>query len=185
MVCRSTCFVLATASLIVPLLFVFLATSLSPWFNLVNNALSNLGHEIRNPVAIIFNSGLGIGGVLVGLYVARCPWGTPFMFSGIAAGITLTLVGVIDEYYGMTHFVVSVAFFLPLTAFLLVYVAIRRNTAKSVAALVALSIAIALWVTHFIYRAPRGAAIPELVSVFVFAPFYLDQARASPCTEHG
>ncbi len=171
--CRSTCIALAIASLAIPLLFIAIAASLSPWFNLVGNALSDLGHEVRSPVAIVFNSGLGIGGVLIGIYTARCLWRTRFAFPGVAMGITLTLIGVIDEYYGWIHFAVSVAFFLSLATFLAIYAATRR----SIAAAVALSIAIALWFTHFAYRIPRGAAIPELISVFALAPFYLDQAR--------
>ncbi len=171
--CRSTCVVLAIASLAIPLLFVAIAAFLSPWFNLVKNALSDLGHEVRSPVAIIFNTGLGIGGVLIGVYTARCLWRTWFVFPGTAMGVTLTLIGVVDEYYGRIHFAISVAFFLSLMTFLAIYAATRRSTA----AVAALSIVIALWFTHFAYRIPRGAAIPELVSVFALAPFYLNQSR--------
>jgi hypothetical membrane protein len=56
---RCLCFGAAAAA--TPLLLVLLAALLSGWFNPLTNALSDLGHATRSPVAPIFNLGLSLG----------------------------------------------------------------------------------------------------------------------------
>jgi hypothetical membrane protein len=41
---------------------------------------------------------------------------------------------------------------------------------------IAITVGVVSWVLHFIYRVPRGAAIPELISIFITLPFYMKYA---------
>jgi hypothetical membrane protein len=56
------------------LLLVLLAALLSGWFNPLTNALSDLGHATRSPVAPIFNLGLSLGGFLLALSGVLCAY---------------------------------------------------------------------------------------------------------------
>jgi len=51
-------------SIIIPLISILVAAVLSDWFNIVNNALSDLGHAKRSSVAPLFNASLVLGGLL-------------------------------------------------------------------------------------------------------------------------
>ena len=51
-------------SLAVSLTFITVSIALSPWFNIVKNALSDLDHAVRSSIASLFNFGSSLGGVL-------------------------------------------------------------------------------------------------------------------------
>ncbi len=179
---------LGVVGLILPLLFIGVAIAYSPWFNIANNALSDLGHAVRSNIASIFNFGLCLGGFIVGAHAVYYILPTDRLFGSLLtlSGFNLVLIAVFDEVYGMLHFIVSVTFFIMLAAFLIVY-SIRF---KSIAAMVAVVASLVMWVLHFSYSIPKGAAIPELISIAVFIPFYvrllamlrkkLDKERINP-----
>jgi hypothetical membrane protein len=173
---KKSLLVLPISNLAVPLIMITVSIALSPWFNIVKNALSDLGHATRSSVAPLFNLGLSLGGVLAILtatiLITRIS--KALAISICVSGYFLILVAVFDEVYGKLHYWVSVAFFLSLGASLIIYSLISRNTVKRVSALVLLIVAVTSWVLHIYYRIPSGAAIPELISIFAIAPFYID-----------
>jgi|GEM_PF-6399916 len=74
------CLFLAYLSIAVPLLAIGIAILLSGWFDIVNNALSDLGHAIKSPVAPIFNFGLSLGGALILYLSAICLYKSSKLF---------------------------------------------------------------------------------------------------------
>jgi len=170
------CLCLGAAAAATPLLLVLLAARLSGWFNPLTNALSDLGHATRSPVAPIFNLGLSLGGFLLALSGVLCAYRRSRLVGAtlVASGFLLNLVGVFDEVYGRLHYYVSVAFFLSLAALLVEYSAVARGRLRRVLGLMALAAGALSWLLHMVYGLPRGAAVPELVSILVSLPFYLD-----------
>ncbi|ADI31528.1 DUF998 domain-containing protein [Staphylothermus hellenicus] len=154
-----------------PLIMIALAISVSPWFNILNNALSDLGHAVKSGAAPIFNLGLAIGGILIIMVGLR----NLYMWSKIkgsliiSMGIFLNLIGVFDEVYGWIHFLVSVLFFLSIITY---FIALSILDKSWIAVLLIIS-HIVMWYMHFALRIPRGAAVPELLAVFTFLPFYI------------
>ena len=168
---ESTYIALGIMGFVLPLAFVAVAAAYSQWFNLVDNALSDLGHATKSEVAPIFNLGLSLGGFIVGVYAICYVLPASRLFGCILAfsGYSLVLVAVFDEVYGILHFTVSVIFFLSLTAFMVTYAVCN----KSWWAALGVVAGVVSWVLHFNYVIPRGAAIPELVSIAAFIPFYV------------
>lgn len=161
-------------SIVVPSVFIALSALLSGWFNILDNALSDLGHATKSNVSILFNLGLVLGGFLLytnALVVARVEKAYRFLMG--FAGFSLALVGVFDEVYGLTHFIVSIIFFITLLSFL-VYYSSRADGWRRNASLVGIIVSIIAWALHFTLKIPRGAAIPELISIVAVTPFYLD-----------
>jgi hypothetical membrane protein len=172
---KNPCLFLAELSITVPLISIAIAILLSDWFSITNNALSDLGHATKSSVAPIFNFGLSLGGALIIYTSALCLYKSSKVFSavGFLVGFTLTLVAVFDEIYSGLHFKVSVAFFLSLALFLVAYGVYFRSYLP----IPAMTVAILAWLLHFAYNIPKGVAIPELVSVFATAPFYIDTIK--------
>lgn len=170
------CVLLAALSAALPLAFIALAAALSGWFNIYNNALSDLGHATRSNVAPIFNLGLSIGGLMLVTVGELCVLrGSKLIGTTLAlSGFCLVLVAVFDEVYGRLHFYVSVAFFLSLAALLIEYALVQGSLARRLLSLFALTVAVLSWVLHLMYGIPRGAAIPELISIVASLPFYFD-----------
>ncbi|NJE26153.1 DUF998 domain-containing protein [Thermococcus sp. MV5] len=166
---------MAYLSVAIPLFSIVIAIMLSEWFSITNNALSDLGHAIRSPAALVFNFALGLGGALIIYVSALCIYQSSKLFSavGFLTGFTLILVAIFDEIYGEFHIKVSIAFFLSLAIFLIAYAVYF----KSYLSLPALGISIIAWILHLMYDIPRGAAIPELVSIFAVIPFYIDAMK--------
>lgn len=160
-----------------PLLMIVLAISMSPWFNIWNNALSDLGHVIRSNVAPIFNLGLAVGGILtiiVGLRVLL-PCSRVKGITVTFIGVFLNLIGVFDEVYGWMHFLVSVLFFTAIMVYLIAVVILDRIWI----AIPIVLMHIVMWFIFLTLRIPRGAAVPELLAVFTYLPFYIrDYIRA-------
>ncbi len=167
-------------SVAIPLSLTCIAASLSPWFNLLNNALSDLGHAVRSDVAPIFNLGLVVGGLLVFTVGLRSSWISKIYNAVVMySGFSLILVGVFDEVYGLLHFIVSVMFFIGLAAFLVV-ITICEDLPIKITSLTLLAISTASWYIHYTYNMPRGAAVPELISVASFTPTYLWKYSRNP-----
>lgn len=154
-----------------PLTMIALAISMSSWFNIWNNALSDLGHAVKSSVAPIFNLGLAIGGILIVIVGLRnlYSWNRVKGSLIISMGVFLNFIGVFDEVYGWIHFLVSVLFFLSIIAY---FIAISILDKSWIAVLLIIG-HIAMWYLHFASEIPRGAAIPELLAVFSFLPFYI------------
>jgi hypothetical membrane protein len=171
---RKACPAIAIAGALVPLACIAAAALSSGWFNLWSNALSDLGHAVRSNVAPIFNFGLSAGGLLVALAGAcSLERSRAIGWTLVVAGYFLILIAVFDEVYGRLHFYVSVAFFLSIAALLAEY-ALTVREVKGLLASLAIAVGVAAWVVHLAYGVPRGAAVPELVSISVALPFYFD-----------
>lgn len=173
--------ILAVASFTIPLALIGLAATLSSWFNLYNNALSDLGHAIKSGVAPLFNTGLSLGGVLMILLAAKyvVSFSRTIGLLVMVAGYALILVGVFDEVYGVLHFVVSVLFFISILVLILGYGLILKNPKIIGLAFVLVALNVIAWALHITTGIPRGAAIPELISIFTTMPFYLHLAKKS------
>jgi len=167
----STFTTLGIVGVVIPLVFIGVAILYSPWFDVANNALSDLGHAMRSSAASIFNLGLCLGGFIVGTHAVYYMINVDKLFGLLltSSGFNLILIAVFDEVYGTLHFIVSVIFFLMLAVFLVVY-SIRF---KSVTAIAAVIISLVIWFLHFVCDIPKGAAIPELVSIAVFITYYI------------
>jgi len=167
----STFTTLGIVGVVIPLVFIGVAILYSPWFDVANNALSDLGHAMRSSAASIFNLGLCLGGFIVGTHAVYYMIDVDKLFGLLltSSGFNLILIAVFDEVYGTLHFIVSVIFFLMLAVFLVVY-SIRF---KSVTAIAAVIISLVIWFLHFVCDIPKGAAIPELVSIAVFITYYI------------
>ena len=121
----------AAAGIAAPLLaFTCILTAIAsyPAFSWTNNALSDLG-VIPGITSLLFNFGLIISGFLsftfavLGLYVfLRASWagkiGTAVF---AAANLALMSIGIFNENFSPTHYLVSVAFFtlVPISLFIL------------------------------------------------------------------
>jgi len=167
----STFTTLGIVGVVIPLVFIGVAILYSPWFDVANNALSDLGHAMRSSAASIFNLGLCLGGFIVGTHAVYYMINVDKLFGLLltSSGFNLILIAVFDEVYGTLHFIVSVIFFLMLAVFLVVY-SIRF---KSVTAIAAVIISLVIWFLHFVCDIPKGAAIPELVSIAAFITYYI------------
>ena len=121
----------AAAGIAAPLLaFTCILTAIAsyPAFSWTNNALSDLG-VIPGITSLLFNFGLIISGFLsftfavLGLYVfLRASWpGKIGSAVFAAANLALMSIGIFNENYSPTHYLVSVAFFtlVPISLFIL------------------------------------------------------------------
>jgi len=157
--------------------FVFgcILVAVASWnqFSWVRNALSDLGVQ-SGFTAVIFNSGLVIGGLLfiiftIGLYSFA---GNHFLGKVgaavfVLACIMLIAIGVFNENFKPTHYIVSVGFFVSMPVSLMILVAgfwmqSRRKLAAFTLALAVL--AASVWVLEFAFHYVSGVAIPEFVS---------------------
>jgi hypothetical membrane protein len=164
------------------------AISLAPWFNWFTNALSDLGHPTMlggtngvpglNPAALIFNAGLMLAGVITLILTFWLIRHQVFEASiiGVIAAILLTIaqfflisIGIFHEGFGLTHFVVSLGFFVMLLLAGMIY-GVRLMQEKhlrligAIAFILALTSAI-IWVAYYLDLLPfSGVAIPEIIS---------------------
>jgi hypothetical membrane protein len=165
---------LPLASVIIPLICILVSVAYSPWFNIFDNALSDLGHAVKSSVAPLFNIGLVLGGLsayttaIVSRHIDK-HYNIVLMYTGVS----LILVGVFDEVYRLLHFMVSVLFFIGIALFLLLVALKEEMKIVKLYSATALVVIIVVWIIYFTYRVPRGAAIPEITSVALFAPAYL------------
>ena len=173
---RKKCLILAILALATPLTLIGIAIAVAPWFSFWSNALSDLGHQVRHTdTAKIFNTGLILGTMLSALLACKCLQGWREALVWLE-GFSLALVAVFNEAYGALHFWVSVLFFLSLLAMILAYIVAANSIVLRVYAAAALVAYIVIWYLHFAENTPPGAAIPELISVTLYAPVFIHAA---------
>jgi len=142
-------------------------------FSWVNNALSDLGVQ-WGFTATVFNVGLAVGGFLFVVFAAGL-----FSFLGkrlvgkvgvcllFVACLSLVGIGVFNESFAPTHYIVSVMFFVFLPLSMLVFVGtlwLNGDTKLSMFTLALGLVAAAPWVLEFTFPYVSGVAIPEFVS---------------------
>lgn len=142
-------------------------------FNWVNNALSDLGVQ-SGVTAPIFNSGLVISGLLflvftIGLFrsVGKSWLGKTGAIVLCLACISLVSIGIFNESFKPTHYLVSVAFFALMPISMLVLVTSFWFAGQRRLSLFTLAIALAAatpWVLQFTVPYVSKVAIPEFVS---------------------
>ncbi|MEM4519634.1 MAG: DUF998 domain-containing protein [Sulfolobales archaeon] len=178
---NSKCYITAISGYLIPLVFIFIAATVSGWFSLVDNALSDLGHATKSNVSVVFNLGLSLGSFFIIIFslTYSIKFNRLITMLLILSGFFLNLIAIFDEVYGRLHFIVSVAFFTSLAALIVGYSVTYRSYLISP---VALLVGVLPWATHYLYNIPKGVAVPELISIFVALPFYMKYVRKS-CKE--
>ena len=157
---------------------ILLAIASWPQFSWTNNALSDLGVQ-SGITAILFNSGLVISGLLfiifgTGLFplVGKRLVGKVGSAVFVLSSAALIGIGVFNESFSPTHYIVSVMFFVLLPVSLLILVGafwLVGNRKLSVFTLaMALGTAVP-WVLEFTVHYVSGVAVPEFVSGVVGA----------------
>jgi hypothetical membrane protein len=145
-----------------------------PQFSWTNNALSDLG-IVPGATQWLFNVGLCTAGVLALVFAV---FGL-FSFAGkswagrlgsavfAAASVALVCIGIFNEHYTPTHYLVSVAFFVlaPVALFILTC-SFYLNRQRGIAAFtVAVGVIAALpWILQFTLYYVPNVAVPETVS---------------------
>jgi hypothetical membrane protein len=154
----------------IPLIMIAIAILISPWFNIFDNALSDLGHYKRGLSAILFNLGLSSGGLLISIVSLTYLRGILEKFILALMGYLLILIAVFNESYGIVHYIVALLFFILIIIYLLVSGLKRKSIMRITCGLSILII----WITYFMLRYFKGLAIPEFLSVFLFLPSYIN-----------
>ncbi len=158
-----------------------------PQFSWTDNALSDLG-VVTGITGSLFNFGLFTAGVLafifasLGLFTFMGKSSLGKVGSGFFAAATIALIciGIFNENFSPTHYIVSVAFFMlaPIGLFILTC-AFYRKRKRGIAAFTAAIGAVAAlpWILQFIiYYVPK-VAIPETVSALAFSVWAIVLAK--------
>lgn len=151
--------------------FIAVSIALSPWFNIYDNALSDLGNVARNgTIALIYNSGLILTGsfaTLLAIVVSvQHPswkyhsWTMPLM----ATGLSLSLIGFFPEDAGRMHGLVSMLFFGLIAITMLIYSYSSWPLGSPRAGAVALTFGIACPIVWLIEWPWHGVAIQETLT---------------------
>ena len=157
---------------------VFSAIASYPEFSWANNALSDLG-VVEGITALLFNSGLLIGGVLcfvfaTGLFVflKERTVGKIGALVFVLGSLALFAIGVFPENVRPTHYIVSVMFFMLLPIAMLIIVGAFWLMHKVRMAAFTLLVAVAAatpWILYFTIPYAPNVAVPEAVSAFAGA----------------
>jgi hypothetical membrane protein len=156
--------------------FTCISISIASWseFSWVDNALSDLG-VAPGFTAPVFNFGLTVAGVLAFCFAALGIYSfLSTRLSGkvgaavfAAATVALTCIGIFNENFSPTHYIVSVAFFslTPIGLFILTY-AFWRSSQRGLAAfsIVIGLIAAVPWILQLAINYVPNVAIPETIS---------------------
>jgi hypothetical membrane protein len=159
---------------ITAVIFISLAIASYPEFSWTNNALSDLG-VVEGITSVLFAVGVcgaGVFGIMfavLGLYRFAKKSLLGKVGSGFfaAATIALLLIGVFNENFRPTHYLVSVAFFVlaPIAGFIWTCVFWRDGRRRLAAFTVAVAVvAAAVWILEFTIHYVPAVAIPEAVS---------------------
>ncbi len=152
---------------------IFSAIATYPQFSWVNNALSDLG-VVPGATASLFNIGLVASGAFAlvfsaGLfkYLSEDKAGRvgASLFAG--ASLALAAIGVFNESFTPTHFVVSVLFFVLMPVSLLVMTwafALMEQTQMALFTFIVAAATAAPWILQLLFQYVPGVAIPEFVS---------------------
>jgi|AGTN01.2.fsa_nt_gi Predicted membrane protein len=156
--------------------FVFISAAIAsyPSFSWTGNALSDLG-VVPGLTGALFTVGLCGGGILTLVFAALGLYG----YAGdktvgkagaaffAAAAFSLILIGVFNEHYRPTHYVVSVAFFAsaPLAFFILTAALyLKRQRGLAAYTIVTGLVAAIPWILQLTVHYVPEVAIPEAVS---------------------
>jgi hypothetical membrane protein len=163
---------LGLATPVVLCLFTGFSILLSPWFVWEANALSDLGNPANGEIAAaVFNSGLGVSGLLLLAYSVAYLRGKARKTSYALAltSVLLALVGVFSEAYGQLHFVVSLLMFISLLCSSIIYFAEKESRLALLTVFGMLS-----WLLYI--GGITGAAIPETISWLAATPWIASPA---------
>jgi hypothetical membrane protein len=167
----------AIAGVIAPILgfaCILLAIASYAQFSWTNNALSDLG-VVSGLTGSLFNFGLVAAGALAFIFAAlglscfagKCWIGKLGAAVFCAASVTLFCIGIFNESYSPTHYLVSVAFFTlaPMALFILTCTFFLTRQRGIATFTLAIAIAAALpWILEFTVNYVSGFAIPETLS---------------------
>ena len=153
---------------------IVIAIATYPQFSWINNALSDLG-IIKGVTGIVFNFGLVACGflsfnfALFGMYPSFRGNLLGKIGTGVFAIATIALIciGIFNESFSPTHYLVSVAFFVFLPISLLIITgafAVRHQARMAIFTIFVAIIAAAPWVLHFLIHYASDVAIPEIIS---------------------
>jgi hypothetical membrane protein len=142
-------------------------------FSWVNNALSDLGVQ-SGITAPLFNSGLVVSGILfivfaTGLFplLGKSVVGKVGATVFVLACVALVCIGVFNEHFSPTHYIVSVMLFVFMPISLLILTGAfwhKGHKGLSVFTLALALVAVVPWILEFTVHYVSGVAIPELVS---------------------
>lgn len=174
----------ASSGILSPIIgFVCIITAIDtyPRFSWTNNALSDLG-VVPGITASVFNFGLIASGLLAfnfaifGLYVYFSnsknnvgKIGSDLFASG---SLALIAIGVFNENYSPTHYLVSVAFFtlMPIALFIITYSFLLTHQGKIAAFTILAGFAAAVpWILQFTFNYVPNVAIPEFLSGIIIS----------------
>jgi hypothetical membrane protein len=150
------------------------AVALDNGFSWTNNALSDLG-IVSGIIGPVFDFGLIASGVLAfnfavfGLfnYLGKTLVGKIGACVFAAGSLALVAIGVFNENFAPTHFLVSVSFFLlmPVALFKITVAFLLKHQAKMAAFTLLIGFGAALpWIMLFAFNYVPNVAIPEFVS---------------------
>lgn len=156
--------------------FIFISAAIVsyPSFSWTENALSDLG-VVTGLTSVLFTIGLCGGGVLslvfvvLGLYsyAGKRTLGKVGATFFAVATFSLILIGVFNEHFRPTHYIVSVAFFFtaPLAFFILTAAFYRSHKQKLAAFTIVTGLVAAVpWILQLTIHYVPDVAIPETVS---------------------
>ncbi|GBC71782.1 hypothetical protein HRbin02_01570 [Candidatus Calditenuaceae archaeon HR02] len=151
--------------------FIAAAIGVSPWFNIYDNALSDLGNYGRQGLkAAIFNTGLIVSGLLASITAVLILRGRrhrlviPWSILLFLAGIDLVSVGILSEDFGAAHGTVSVILFTLFGLTMLVYGVcslFMKDWGAGVYAIAAFLATLATWIIDWPWT---GIAIQETIA---------------------
>jgi len=159
---------------VIALVFIAAAILSYPAFSWTDNALSDLG-VVPGVTSVLFTVGLVGAGVcallfaVFGLYrfTKRSLLGKAGSVLFAASTVALICIGIFNEDFTPTHYLVSVAFFVlaPIAGFTLTYVFWQSGMRRIAAVTVLLAgIAAATWILQFTVGYVPNVAIPEAIS---------------------
>jgi hypothetical membrane protein len=158
---------------IVAFTFISLAITSYPQFSWTENALSDLGVQ-EGATAILFNSGLIMGGILSFIFAFSLftvlgdkTLGKVGAVLFILVALALTSIGIFPENVKPTHYYVSVMFFalLPISAFIIgTAFLLKTNFKMGFFTFLVAIVAAAVWIIHWTIGFGSNVAIPETLS---------------------
>jgi len=176
--CNLTAFgkILGILSAIVAYPFIVLSIAISPWFNLFDNALSDLGNVAQQGgTAWIYNVGLMLTGLFATLFAIIASVQHPLLRYRVwtmpltATGIDLALIGFFPENAGRIHGLVSVIFFALIAITMLIYSYSSWPLGSPRIGALALAFGIACPIVWFVEWPWHGVAIQETITATMMA----------------
>ncbi len=168
--------VAGTCGVLAPIIaYACILSAIASWsqFSWVNNALSDLGVQ-PGITAPLFNSGLVVSGLLfiffaTGLFplLGKSVIGKVGAAVFVLACVALVCIGVFNEHFSPTHYIVSVMLFVLLPISLLILTGafwLKGHKGLSVFTLALAFAAATPWVLQFTVHYVSNVAIPEFIS---------------------